>query len=81
MKRESLDVIKRVDEMLRGRSNAIQYQGTGNLSEEIRWWGGIEVKWMGCEQNKSPTSFRVANFAHWISSYLEPEAGKKNTEH
>ena len=36
MKRESLDVIKREDEMLRGRGNAIQYQGTGSLSEEIR---------------------------------------------
>lgn len=36
MKRESLDVVKREDEMLRGRGNAIQYQGTGSLSEEIR---------------------------------------------
>jgi len=36
MKRESLDIIKREEEMLRGRGNAIQYQGTGSLSEEIR---------------------------------------------
>jgi hypothetical protein len=36
MKRESLDVIKREDDMLRGRGNAVQYQGMGSLSEEIR---------------------------------------------
>jgi hypothetical protein len=36
MKRESLDVIKREDETLRGRGSAVQYQDTGSLKEEIR---------------------------------------------
>jgi hypothetical protein len=42
---------------------------------------GMKVKWMGCERNKSSTSFRVANFAHWMSSYLQPKVGTQNIEH